>query len=154
MIEPGQPAPDFTLTDQRGKDVSLSDFRGKAVVLYFYPRDNTPGCTLQACAFRDMHGDFRRADAIILGISPDDAASHKKFAAKRKLPFTLLADPDKRVCQSYGVWKEKKLYGRTFIGLERTTFVIDRDGVVARVFPRVRVLGHAKKVFDAVAALP
>src|SRR5262249_20176691 len=130
MLEPGQPAPDFTLSDQDGQPVSLSSLRGTAVVLYFYPRDNTPGCTREACAFRDNRPALQKAGARVLGISADGVASHRKFADNFGLPFPLLADPDHAVCERYGVWKEKTLYGRKFWGVERTTFLIDPDGKV------------------------
>jgi peroxiredoxin Q/BCP len=149
MLEPGQPAPDFTLPDQDGRPVSLSSRRGSKVVLYFYPKDDTPGCTKEACAFRDARADYEKLGAQVLGISPDTAASHRKFADKYGLPFTLLADPDKTVCQAYGVWKEKTLYGKKSMGVERTTVLIDENGVIRRVFPRVRVEGHSEKVLEA-----
>lgn len=153
MIAEGQPAPDFTLTDQRGEAVTLSTLRGRPVVLYFYPKDDTPGCTTEACAFRDARDDYAKAGATVLGVSPDDMKSHARFARKHGLEFTLLADLGAKVCSDYGVWKEKSMYGRTFMGVERTTFVIDRDGVVRKVFPRVKVAGHAGAVLDAIGAL-
>lgn len=153
MIEEGKPAPDFTLLDQDGRDVSLKTLKGKPVVLYFYPRDATPGCTTEACDFRDARAEYESADAVVLGVSPDTAASHKKFAEKFELPFTLLADPEKEVCQAYGVWKEKNMYGKTSMGVERTTIVIDADGVVRRVFPRVKVAGHVAQVMEALKSL-
>jgi peroxiredoxin Q/BCP len=152
-MEAGQPAPDFTLLDQRGEPVTLSQFRGMAVVLYFYPKDDTPGCTRQACAFRDARTDYERAGAKVIGVSPDGVQSHRKFADKFALPFTLVADPEKKVCESYGVWKEKTLYGKKSMGVERTTFVIDRDGNVRKVFPKVRVDGHSEAVLEAIRAL-
>lgn len=152
-IEEGRPAPLFTLPDQDGNEVSLSDLLGKIVVLYFYPKDNTPGCTRQACAFRDSARAFSRRSAVVLGVSPDSVASHRKFADGQSLPFTLLSDATHSVAESYGVWKEKTLYGRKFMGIERTTFVIDRMGVVRKIFPRVRVDGHAEKVLEVVKAL-
>lgn len=153
MLTEGQQAPDFTLPDQDGRPVRLADLKGKPVVLYFYPKDDTSGCTKQACAFRDGFPDFQGADAVILGVSPDSSASHAKFIAKHGLPFTLLADVDKAVCEAYGVWKEKSMYGRKFLGVERTTFVIDRAGGIARIFPKVKVPGHAEAVLEAVRAL-
>jgi peroxiredoxin Q/BCP len=153
MVDVGQPAPDFTLPDQNGRDVTLSQLRGMPVVLYFYPRDNTPGCTAEACAFRDARADYEKAGAQVFGISPDTVASHQKFAAKFALPFTLLADPEKAVCQTYGVWQEKTLYGKKTMGVVRSTFVIDAQGVVRRVFPRVKVEGHSDQVLDALKAL-
>ena len=153
MIAEGQPAPDFTLPDQRGDEVTLSTLRGKPIVLYFYPTDDTPTCTTEACAFRDARKDYKKAGAIVLGISPDDVKSHARFARKHELEFTLLADVGAKVCNDYGVWKEKSTFGRTYMGVERTTLVIDRDGVVRKVFPRVRVNGHAGAVLDAIKAL-
>ena len=153
MLEPGTPAPDFTLPDQSGRETTLSGLKGSPVVLYFYPKDDTSGCTKEACAFRDGFLDFEAAGATILGISPDSSASHAKFVAKYTLPFTLLADVDKAVCEAYGVWKEKSMYGRKYMGVERTTFVIDRGGKVARIFSKVKVPGHAEAVLEAVRAL-
>lgn len=153
MIEEGQAAPDFSLPDQDGNAVKLSDLRGRPVVLYFYPRDATPGCTTEACDFRDALPDYDALGARVLGVSPDTVASHRKFIDKHGLPFTLLADPDKAVIQTYGVWKEKNMYGKKSMGVERTTVLIDADGVVRKVFPRVRVVGHVQKVLEAVRAL-
>jgi peroxiredoxin Q/BCP len=150
MVELGQPAPDFTLPDQSGRDLTLSHLRGSPVVLYFYPKDDTPGCTKEACAFRDAFGEYLAQGAKILGVSPDGVDSHARFARKFELPFTLLADPDRTVCQAYGVWKEKTLYGRKSMGVERTTFVIDGRGIIRAVFPRVRVEGHSAAVLDAI----
>jgi peroxiredoxin Q/BCP len=150
MIEPGQPAPDFTLPDQDGKRVTLSKLKGSPVILYFYPKDDTPGCTREACAFRDATDAYARAGATVLGVSPDSPESHAKFVRKYSLPFPLLADTEKRVCALYGVWKEKNLYGRKSMGVERTTFVIDGKGIVRRVFPRVKVDGHSAAVLEAV----
>jgi peroxiredoxin Q/BCP len=149
MLETGHPAPDFTLSDQDGRPVTLASLRGSKVVLYFYPKDDTPGCTKEACAFRDVRAAYEKAGAKVLGISPDTVASHRKFADKYDLPFTLLADPDRTVCQAYGVWKEKNLYGKKSMGVERTTVLIDESGKVRRVFPRVRVDGHSEKVLEA-----
>ena len=153
MVEIGQPAPAFTLHDQHGQTVSLEQFEGQAVVLYFYPKDDTSGCTTQACAFRDARADYERAGARVLGVSPDAVASHKKFVEKYELPFTLLADPEKTACEAYGVWKEKSMYGKTYMGVERTTFVIDPQGKVARVFPKVKVGGHSAAVLEALREL-
>ena len=153
MIAEGKKAPDFTLPDQRGNDVTLSALKGKPVVLYFYPKDDTPGCTTEACAFRDARDDYEAAGATVLGVSPDDVKSHAKFARKYDLGFTLLADPGAKVCLKYGVWKEKSMFGRTYMGVERTTILIDRDGVVRKVFPKVKVAGHAQAVLDAIKAL-
>ncbi len=151
MIEPGKPAPDFTLPDQNGNTVSLSKLKGAPVVLYFYPKDDTPGCTKEACGFRDAFADHNRAGATILGVSPDSSESHAKFAKKFELPFTLLADTDHKVCEAYGVWKEKSMYGKKFMGVERTTFVIDAKGIVRSVFPRVKVDGHVGAVLEALS---
>jgi peroxiredoxin Q/BCP len=152
MVEEGKPAPDFTLADQNGKNVTLSKLKGSPVVLYFYPKDDTPGCTKEACAFRDEFADFKKAGAVILGVSPDDSASHAKFAKKFELPFTLVADDDKKVCEAYGVWKEKNMYGKKYMGVERTTFVIDKKGLVAKIFAKVKVDGHSTEVLEAVEA--
>ena len=153
MIAEGQKAPDFTLPDQDGKDVMLSKQKGKTIVLYFYPKDDTPGCTTEACAFRDARADYEKAGATVLGVSPDDARSHAKFTRKFGLNFTLLSDVGAKVCDAYGVWKEKTMFGRTYMGVERTTFVIDRNGVVQKAFPKVKVDGHAGAVLDAIKAL-
>jgi peroxiredoxin Q/BCP len=150
MVAEGQPAPDFTLSDQHGQPVTLSKLQGKPVVLYFYPKDDTPGCTKQACAFRDARADYEAAGATVLGVSPDSVASHGKFATKYELPFTLLADTDQNACEAYGVWKEKSMYGKTYMGVERTTFVIDASGRIAKVFPKVKVDGHADAVLEAI----
>lgn len=149
MIEVGKPAPAFSLLDQAGKTVTLAGCKGSPVVLYFYPKDDTPGCTKEACAFRDAFAEYTQRGARILGVSPDDPASHAKFARKYELPFTLLADPDHKVCEAYGVWKEKNMYGRKSMGVERTTFVIDGSGVIRAVFPRVKVDGHSDAVIEA-----
>lgn len=148
MVSEGQPAPDFTLPDQGGNPVSLSGLRGKPVLLYFYPRDATPGCTTEACDFRDARADYEAAGAVVIGISPDSVESHRKFAEKHELPFTLLADPEKEAIQAFGVWKEKTLYGKKSMGVERTTVVIDAKGVVRKIFPKVRVDGHVDKVLE------
>ena len=149
----GAPAPDFALQDQAGETVSLGDFRGtQAVVLYFYPKDDTPGCTKQACYFRDLSADFAEKDAVILGVSPDSVASHVKFRDKLGLPFPLLADPGAEVAKRYGVWKERSMYGKKFMGIERTTFVIGKDGTIRKVFPKVKVEGHADAVLAALDA--
>lgn len=153
MPEVGEKAPAFTLPDQSGKPVKLSDYKGKAVVLYFYPKDDTPGCTREACAFRDEHSALVKAGAVVLGVSPDDTSSHAKFAGKYKLPFPLLADKDHSVSEKYGAWGEKTLYGRKFLGITRSTFLIDGSGKVARVWPRVKVDGHAEQVREGLAEL-
>ena len=151
MLREGDPAPDFTLTSDSGETVKLSSFRGEPVVLYFYPKDDTPGCTTQACGIRDVYADVRDRGAVVLGVSPDDEASHVKFKEKYSLPFTLLADPDHEVAEEYGVWKERNMYGKKSMGIERSTFVIDADGNVAKVMRRVKPETHAA---DVLAALP
>ena len=148
MVEEGQPAPDFELVSDAGEQVRLSSLRGRPVVLYFYPRDDTPGCTTEACEFRDAYDDFRRQGVEILGVSPDAEASHRKFKAKHELPFTLLSDPDHEAAEAYGVWKEKRRYGRTYMGVDRSTFVIDADGKVARAMRGIRPAGHAQQVLQ------
>lgn len=153
MPEVGQPAPEFALSDAAGTIVRLSELRGRPVVLYFYPKDATPGCTQEACDFRDRSAEFQQAGVALLGISPDGSSSHQKFAAKHALPFPLLTDADHAVADAYGVWKQKSLYGRTFMGIERTTFLIDSEGGIARVWPKVRVPGHADAVLAAVRAM-
>jgi peroxiredoxin Q/BCP len=147
------PAPDFTLDTDAGDPLTLSSLRGRPVVLYFYPKDDTSGCTTEACEFRDLFPRFDTAGAAVLGVSPDPVRSHARFKAKYHLPFTLLADTDHRVAEAYGVWQEKQLYGRKYMGVERTTFVIDRDGRVARVFAKVKPAGHAEEVAGALAEL-
>ena len=138
MLQPGMKAPDFTLTDQHGAQVSLADYAGKKIVLYFYPRDNTPGCTRQACAFAQSYDAFRRRDVVVIGVSKDSVASHAKFAQKYDLPFILLADPELQALQAYGVWQEKKLYGKVSMGVVRTTFIIDENGLIEQVMPKVK----------------
>jgi len=150
MVNEGEIAPDFTLTSDAGEPVTLSELRGKPVVLYFYPKDDTPGCTTQACGIRDAYGEFERAGAIVLGVSPDDESSHVKFREKYDLPFTLLADPDHSVADRYGAWGEKTYAGRTYEGVMRSTFVIDADGTVIKVMENVKPATHAD---DALAAL-
>lgn len=146
MLEENDAAPEFTLEDQDGKRVSLSDFRGRRVVLYFYPKDDTSGCTTQACELRDSVETFDARGAVILGVSPDPVSSHRKFADKYDLPFTLLADVDHEVAEAYGVWKEKSMYGRKYWGNERTTFVIGEDGRIAKVLPKVKPAEHVDQV--------
>ena len=145
----GSQAPDFSLQTDEGTTVTLAQFRGKHVVLYFYPRDDTPGCTTEACEFRDAWQDVKQTGAMVFGVSPDDAASHRKFRTKFRLPFPLLADPDHRVAERYGVWGEKSMYGRKFQGILRTTFVIGPDGRIRKVFERVKPKGHAAAVLEA-----
>jgi len=152
MVTEGEPAPDFTLTSDVGEPVSLSGLGGRPVVLYFYPKDDTPGCTAQACGIRDAYGDFERAGAVVLGISPDNVKRHVKFKEKYDLPFTLLADPEHEVADRYGVWGEKRFRGRTYMGINRTTFVISPDGTVAKVMEKVKPDTHADDVLEALAA--
>ena len=153
MLEKGDLAPDFTLEGVTGTGetttVRLSDLRGTPVVLYFYPKDDTPGCTTQACGIRDEWSDFEAAGAAVLGVSPDDLASHLKFSEKHDLPFTILSDPDHEVAEQYGVWKEKNMYGRKFWGIERSTFIIDENGHLSEIFRRVRAKQHTEKVLAA-----
>ena len=151
-VEEGRPAPDFTLTSDTGEAVTLSSFRGSPVILYFYPKDDTPGCTAQACGIRDAWGEFEAAGAVVLGVSPDDEGSHAKFKAKYGLPFALLADTDHQVAEAYGVWGEKSYAGRTYMGVDRSTFVIDADGNVAKVFLKVKPDAHADQVLEALSA--
>jgi thioredoxin-dependent peroxiredoxin len=153
MIETGQDAPDFTLPRDGGGEVRLSDFRGSPVVLYFYPRDDTSGCTSQAIAFSGAIDAFREAGAEVLGISKDSVTSHDRFRDKHGLEVTLLSDGSGDTCERYGVWSEKRMYGRTYMGIERATFLIDRNGRVARVWPKVKVPGHAEEVLAAVQSL-
>ena len=148
MVEEGTPAPDFELTNDEGETVTLSALRGKPVVLYFYPKDDTPGCTTEACEFRDAYDRFRDQGVEILGVSPDTEASHRKFKTKYELPFTLLADPGHEAAEAYGVWKEKKIYGRTYEVVERSTFIIDAEGKVAKAMRGIRPAGHAAKVLE------
>jgi peroxiredoxin Q/BCP len=144
MVIEGEEAPIFTLKADDGRDVSLIDYRGKKVVLYFYPKDGTPGCTKEAKEFRDNIGAFEKENAVILGVSKDSVDSHRKFKQKHNLPFTLLSDPDGTVLDQYGVWKKKSMFGRSFMGTERTTFLIDEQGIVKRIFKKVKVKGHAQ----------
>jgi thioredoxin-dependent peroxiredoxin len=152
VVEEGKPAPDFELRSDSGESVKLSDLRGKQVVLYFYPKDDTPGCTTQACGIRDAYGEFEREGAVVLGVSPDDERSHVKFKQKFELPFTLLADTDHGVADEYGVWVEKKYMGKTYMGVDRSTFVIAEDGTVKRVLRKVKPDTHASEVLAALAS--
>jgi thioredoxin-dependent peroxiredoxin len=149
MVEEGQEAPDFELTSDEGERVKLSQFRGKPVVLYFYPRDDTPGCTTQACGIRDNYDDFEERGTVVLGVSPDEESSHVKFKQKYGLPFTLLADPEHTVSEQYGVWGERKYMGRTYMGVERSTFLIDPEGRIARVMRKVKPDTHVEQVLQA-----
>ena len=150
MIEEGKKAPAFKLKDQNGKTISLNDFNGQNVVLYFYPKDDTSGCTKEACNFRDDLPKFGKLDAVILGVSPDSVESHKKFASKYKLPFTLLSDEEKNVIKKYDVWKEKSMYGRKYMGVERSTFIIDKKGKIKKIFRKVKVDKHNDEVMNAI----
>jgi len=149
VIEEGKAAPDFELQTDAGETVKLSDFHGRPVVLYFYPKDDTPGCTTEACEFRDAYNVFRDRGAEVLGVSPDDVTSHVKFKTKYELPFTLLADPDHEVAEKYGVWGERSYAGKTYMGINRSTFVIDSEGNVARAMLGIKPAGHATEVLDA-----
>jgi peroxiredoxin Q/BCP len=153
MLEPGQDAPDFTLLDQDGAEVSLSKLRGETIVLYFYPRADTPGCTTQACGVRDRGDEYEAAGARVIGVSPDEPRALKKFAGKYDLGFTLLADPDHSVADSYGAWGQKSMYGKKYMGMLRSTFIIGADGRVARVFPKVQPKKHDAVVLKALAEL-
>ena len=149
MLGEGDPAPDFRLPADDGKTYALKDLRGQKVVLYFYPKDDTPGCTKEACSFRDNLARVRSKGAVVLGVSKDDLASHAKFRQKYSLSFPLLSDTEGKVLSAYGVWKEKSLYGKTFMGIERTTYIIGKDGRIEKVFPRVKVDGHTDEVLAA-----
>ena len=150
-IQAGIPAPEFTLQDEKGEPCSLSDYRGTAVVLYFYPRDDTPGCTTEACSFRDDYSSYQQAGVTILGVSPDTPKKHTKFKAKYELPFTLLADTDHSVCELYGVWGRKKYMGREYDGVLRTTFLIGADGKIVKVFENVKPDGHSAQILQTLA---
>ena len=148
MLNPSQKAPDFTLADQNGSPVTLSSFAGRKVVLYFYPKDNTPGCTRQACAFAAAYEEFKSLDVVVIGVSKDSAASHARFAAKYELPFLLLSDPELTAIQAYGVWQEKKSYGKVSMGVVRSTFIIDEKGLVEKVMPKVKPDTNAAEILD------
>lgn len=147
----GQKVPDFSLVNDKGEQVQLADFRGKYVILYFYPKDMTPGCTTEACDFRDKHDDFSQLNAVVLGVSPDDAQKHTKFIDKHGLPFSLLVDEDHAVAEAYGVWVLKKIYGREYMGIERSTFLIDTEGKLVKVWRKVRVKNHIEEVYAFLA---
>jgi len=149
MIEVGKKAPAVKLEDQNGNEINLADYKGKKVVLYFYPKDNTSGCTKEACNFRDSFPKFKGVKAVIFGVSPDSVASHKKFAEKYDLPFSLLADPEKKVLEAFGVWKEKSMYGKKYMAVERTTVIINEEGKISKIFPKVKVEGHTEEVLSA-----
>ncbi|MEO6939688.1 MAG: thioredoxin-dependent thiol peroxidase [Candidatus Kapaibacterium sp.] len=148
-LEVGSKAPEFKARDDQGNSVTLKGFRGKKVVLYFYPKDDTSGCTKEACDFRDNYRSFQLKGAVILGVSPDTEKSHQKFKLKNELPFQLLVDEERVLANLYGVWKEKAMYGKTYMGIERTTFVIDEKGIIAYIFPKVKTAGHAQAVLEA-----
>ncbi|MFC2949605.1 thioredoxin-dependent thiol peroxidase [Virgibacillus sediminis] len=147
-VETGQQAPNFTLSNQSGEQVSLADYKGKNVVLYFYPKDMTPGCTTEACDFRDNHESFGELDAVILGVSPDPVDKHQKFIDKHDLPFELLADEDHQVAEEFGVWKLKKNFGKEYYGIERSTFIIDKEGIIRKEFRKVQVKGHVEEALE------
>jgi thioredoxin-dependent peroxiredoxin len=151
ILSEKSPAPDFELMDETGKERKLSDYRGKPVVLYFYPKDDTPGCTTEACSFRDGFSAYQEKNITILGVSPDTVKSHQKFKEKYHLPFTLLADPDHKVCELYGVWGKKKMYGKEYDGVFRTTFVVDGNGKIKKVFENVKPQEHATQVLEAIS---
>lgn len=153
MMLEGSKVPDFSLSDADGRIWSPADLSGSAYVLYFYPKDDTPGCTVEACSFRDSWGEFEARGAKILGVSPDTAVSHAKFARKHSLPFILLADPDKKLIEAFGAFGEKSMYGRKYMGVLRSTFVIDKNGIVAKAFPKVTPAGHAAEILAAIDAL-
>lgn len=152
QLTEGEKAPDFTTKDQNGNTVSLKDFRGKKVVLYFYPEDDTPTCTIEACNLRDNYDDLKKAGLVILGVSPDDKKKHKKFEEKYDLPFTLLEDPDKKIIDKYGVWGEKNLYGRKYMGLFRTTFLIDETGSIFKIFKKPKSKIHSEEILKAISS--
>jgi thioredoxin-dependent peroxiredoxin len=150
MIEAGKKAPDFSGLDEKGVKVSLKDFLGKKVILYFYPRDNTPGCTQEACDFRDNYKKFEKKDVVIIGISTDTQASHLKFKEKFNLPFMLIADDEKKIVQKYDVWKEKNMYGKKVMGIIRTTFLINEEGIIEKIYPKVKVDGHIEEILNSI----
>jgi peroxiredoxin Q/BCP len=152
-VEEGSKAPDFTAATDGGGTLTLSGLRGKTVILYFYPKDDTPGCTKEACGFRDSLPDFSKAKAVVIGVSKDSAARHDKFKAKHDLPFTLVADADGTICEKYGTWIEKSLYGRKYMGIDRATFLIDKSGIVRKVWHKVKVAGHVEEVLAAARSL-
>ena len=152
MLEVGTKAPEFTLPDKDGNSISLTDFAGKKVVLYFYPKDNTPGCTRQACAFAGAYEEFKKINVVVIGVSKDSAASHQKFAEKHGLPFILLSDPELTAIQAYGVWQEKKLYGKVSMGVVRSTFIIDENGIIEKVMPKVKPDTNAAEILEYLTA--
>ena len=148
MLKEGMKAPDFSLCDKNGKEIKLSEYLGKRVILYFYPKDSTPGCTRQACAFATAYEDFKGLNTTVIGISKDSVASHEKFASKYNLPFILLSDPERKAIEAYGVWQEKKLYGKPSMGVVRTTFIIDENGIIEKVMEKVKPDTNAKEILD------
>lgn len=150
MLKEGDKAPSFSLASDSGKTISLKDFKGKTIVLYFYPKDMTPGCTLEACDFRDQQAKYKKAKTVVLGVSKDSVERHVKFREKYELNFPLLSDEDGKVCEAYGVWKEKSLYGRKFMGIERTTFIIGPTGKIEKIFSKVKVKGHSEEVLNEI----
>ncbi len=153
MIKEGAKAPDFTLPANNGEIIALKELKGKNVVVYFYPKDDTPGCTVEACGFRDSFKEIKKLNTIILGVSPDNAVSHEKFIKKFNLPFLLLADTEKKMCQDYGVWVEKSMYGKKYMGVARTTVIINKEGQIARIFEKVKPEGHDQEVIEILKAL-
>ena len=151
LLQPGAKAPDFSTTDQSGKKITLKEYRGKKVVLYFYPKDDTPGCTKEACAFRDHFAEFKQLGVEVLGVSVDTEKSHKSFAEKFKLPFTLLSDTDKKIVNAYGVWGEKSMYGRKYMGTNRVTYLVNESGHIAAVFPKVKPQEHAEEILALIS---
>ncbi|MDE2221963.1 MAG: thioredoxin-dependent thiol peroxidase [Candidatus Omnitrophica bacterium] len=149
----GSESPDFNLPASSGGNIALNDLKGRKIVIYFYPKDDTPGCTVEACGLRDNYKEFEKHGAVVLGVSPDSVTSHGKFINKFKLPFILLADEDKRTCQAYGVWVEKSMYGRKYMGVARTTFIIDASGKIAKVFEKVKPEGHAQEIIESLRTL-
>ncbi len=149
MLQVGDKAPDFSLPDQNGKTVTMRDFKGKTVVLYFYPKNHTPGCTREACDFRDSLEKFKKKEIVVIGVSPDSVASHEKFAGKFGLSFPLMSDDGRKLANAYGVYKEKNMYGKKVMGIERTTFVIGPDGTIQKIFPKVKVDGHISRLLES-----
>lgn len=150
LLTVGAKAPNFTLLDGEGKTIALSDFLGKKIIIYFYPKDDTPGCTIEACGFRDHHGDFSSANTVVIGISKDSVKSHSNFAAKFELPFILLSDEAGDICEQFGVWQLKQNFGKEYMGIVRTTFIIDETGNIEKVFPKVSAEGHVEEVLEAI----
>jgi len=149
MLKVGDKAPDFKLKDEAGREISLSDFRGRKVVIYFYPKDDTPGCTKEACSFRDVYDEILEAGAVVIGISKDDTSSHEKFKKKHNLPFYLLSDPENIVIEKYGAWQEKKMYGKNYMGIARITYIVDKEGVIQKAYPKVKPETHGVEILEA-----